>query len=50
MMMLHYSAVGVENVRFRIEHMIDGIMTIESHPGAGTKVTITMPYFTMDQA
>lgn len=37
-------AVGVGNVRFRLEHMIGGRMNIESHPGEGTIVTIMMPY------
>lgn len=37
-------AVGIGNVRFRLEHMIGGRMNIESHPGEGTTVTIMMPY------
>lgn len=37
-------AVGVGNVRFRLEHMIGGTMHMESAPGEGTRVTITMPY------
>lgn len=36
-------AVGLENVRFRLEHMVQGSMIIESKPGKGTKVTITLP-------
>ena len=37
-------AVGVGNVRFRLEHMIGGTMHIESRQGEGTTVTIIMPY------
>ena len=37
-------AVGVENVRFRLENMIGGTMEIKSRPGEGTRVILTMPY------
>lgn len=36
-------AVGLQNVRFRLEHMAQGKMIMESTPGKGTKVTITIP-------
>ena len=37
-------AVGISNVKFRLEYMIGGRMEMESIPGNGTKVTIIMPY------
>lgn len=36
-------AVGIKNTTQRIEVMCKGTLTIESTPGAGTKVTITIP-------
>lgn len=36
-------AVGLDNVRFRLEHMVNGTMNIESSPGKGTTVTIVIP-------
>ena len=37
-------AVGINNVKFRLEYMIDGKMEIISAPGKGTTVNIKMPY------
>lgn len=36
-------SVGLSNVRFRLSHMMNGRLEIESSPGQGTKVTITIP-------
>lgn len=36
-------AVGIKNVRYRLENMINGSLTIESAPGKGTVVTIKIP-------
>lgn len=36
-------AVGLDNVRFRLEHMVNGTMNIESSPGKGTTVTMVIP-------
>lgn len=36
-------SVGIGNVRFRLEHMMNGRLDIESSPGNGTTVTITVP-------
>lgn len=36
-------SVGIRNVRFRLESMVQGSLTIESSPGKGTKVTIRIP-------
>lgn len=36
-------SVGLRNVRFRLEHMVDGNITIESTPGLGTSVQIMIP-------
>ena len=40
-------AVGISNVKFRLEHMIDGKIKMESESGKGTTVTITIPYVNM---
>lgn len=37
-------AVGLENVKFRIQYMIDGSFEVESQPGCGTRAIIKMPY------
>lgn len=36
-------SVGIRNVRYRLETMVDGTLTIESTPGEGTTVTIRIP-------
>ena len=36
-------AVGMKNVRFRLQYMAEGTMDVESTPGQGTTVTITIP-------
>ncbi|MGN0438655.1 MAG: sensor histidine kinase [Lachnospiraceae bacterium] len=36
-------SVGIRNVRFRLENMVDGQLDVESAPGQGTKVTIRIP-------
>ncbi len=36
-------SVGIRNVRYRLESMVNGSLTIESSPGNGTKVTIRIP-------
>ena len=35
--------VGMNNVRFRLEYMVNGTMDVKSSPGEGTTVTITIP-------
>ena len=35
--------VGIKNIRGRIEAMCNGILTIESKIGSGTKATIKIP-------
>lgn len=37
-------SVGMKNVRFRLQHMVNGTMDIKSIPGEGTTVTITIPF------
>lgn len=37
-------SVGLDNVLFRLQNMVNGTMNIESIPGEGTTVTITIPY------
>ena len=36
-------AVGIKNVRFRLECMVNGTIDVKSNPGEGTTVTITIP-------
>lgn len=36
-------SVGIKNVRYRLESMVGGKLDIESAPGKGTKVVITIP-------
>lgn len=36
-------AVGISNVRFRLQYMVNGRLIIESTPGCGTTATITLP-------
>lgn len=42
-MPLGESAVGIKNVRFRLENMVQGTMESESTPGVGTTVTMRIP-------
>jgi len=35
--------VGLNNVRFRLEHMMNGSLKMDSSPDTGTKVTLTIP-------
>lgn len=37
------ASVGLANVRFRLQYMVNGRLDIESSPGKGTKVTISIP-------
>lgn len=37
------SGLGLENVRSRLDHIMKGTMVIDSKPGQGTTVTITIP-------
>lgn len=39
----HKNAVGLSNVKFRLEQMVNGAMTVESTPGEGTVVTFAIP-------
>ena len=36
-------AVGLHNVRFRLQHIMNGSLTIDSAPGQGTTATIRIP-------
>lgn len=36
-------SVGLKNVKFRLEHMMNGTLSVESKPGKGTTVTIVLP-------
>ena len=40
---LREGAVGLENVRFRLETMVHGALEIRSEQGVGTTITITIP-------
>ena len=35
--------IGLRNIRGRLESMLDGTLTVDSTPGVGTKVTISIP-------
>jgi len=35
--------IGLDNVRRRLASMVDGSLSVESAPGKGTKITITIP-------
>ena len=35
--------IGIRNIRERLKEMVDGTLDIESTPGVGTKVRITIP-------
>lgn len=37
------NSVGLRNIRFRLEHLVGGLLTIDSAPDCGTTVTITIP-------
>ena len=37
------SHVGLSNVRNRLERMCAGTLAVQSSPGIGTKITITIP-------
>lgn len=37
------TSVGLKNIRFRLQHLVHGTLEIESTPGKGTTVTITIP-------
>lgn len=36
-------SVGIRNIRFRLEHLVNGTLDIKSEIGKGTTVTITIP-------
>ncbi len=36
-------SIGLKNIAFRLEYMLNGKMEIESKVNEGTKVTITIP-------
>lgn len=36
-------SVALKNIRFRLENMVNGRLDVQSCPGQGTKVTITIP-------
>lgn len=36
-------SVGLQNIRFRLQHMVNGTLDIESAPGQGTVCTISIP-------
>ena len=40
---LQKSSVGMSNVQFRLKQLVDGEMQVESTPGQGTVVTLTLP-------
>ena len=38
-----HRSVALDNVRFRLEHMVCGRIDIQSSPGKGTLVTLSIP-------
>lgn len=36
-------SVGLRNIRFRLQHLVNGTFEIKSEVGIGTTVTITIP-------
>lgn len=42
-------SVGIRNVRYRLETMVKGSLSIRSKPGEGTTVTITIPLQEVDK-
>ncbi len=36
-------AIGLKNIRFRLEHLVRGTLEVTSEPGSGTVVTISIP-------
>lgn len=38
------NSLALKNIRFRLENMVNGRLDVQSCPGHGTKVTITIPY------
>ena len=41
--LLKEKSVGIRNIRFRLHHLVNGTLDIESEIGKGTIVTITIP-------
>ena len=37
------NSLALKNIRFRLENMVNGRLDVQSCPGKGTKVTITIP-------
>lgn len=37
------TSVGIRNIRYRLSQLVDGTLDVQSQPGIGTKVTITIP-------
>ncbi len=38
------ASIGLSNIQFRLQHMVNGKLEIESSVGVGTRVTITIPH------